>query len=99
MVRSIVLLILLFCSGTSSAFVSHGNVKIKEFVMWEGDSYALLILSNNAKCHMPLVDKQLYSFVLATYMAGRTVTMFCHDAGETINGYSDSHKLHRVNGV
>jgi hypothetical protein len=98
MFRIIAFFIFMLVSTSSHAWVfSGGNITIKELVQWEGSSYVLIILSNNNICHAPLADKELYTLILAMYMSGKTLTTYCHDSAETINGYLNSHKLHRLN--
>jgi len=99
MLRSFLFAITFFVSTASHAWVVSTEVTIKELVQWEGSSYVLVILSNNNMCHAPLTDKELYSFMLSLYMAGKKFTAYCHDGGETINGYNDSHKIHRINAM
>lgn len=99
MFRTIAFAFLIFFSTTSHAWVVNNSVTIKEIVQWEGSSYVLVILSNNNICHAPLTDKELYSFVLSMYLSGKKFTAYCYDAGETINAYANSHKLHRINGL
>ena len=89
----------MFASTISHAWVISSNVTIKEIIQWEGAGYVVIKLSNDNICHSPLADKELYSFVLSMYMSGKTFTSYCYDAAETINGYSNSHKLHRINGT
>lgn len=95
---NLVFVFLLLFSTSSHSWVTSSNVKIKSIVQWEGDVHALLVLSNNTQCYIPLSEKVLYSFALALYMSGKSTEMHCHDTPETINGYANSHKVHRIVG-
>jgi len=80
----------------SNAWEISVDVKIKELVQWEGSGNFLIILTDEKRCFGPLVDKELYSLVLALHLAGRSLTTYCHDAAQSFNGYQGVHKLHRV---
>lgn len=94
-----ILVILLTISTTSNAWVQSGNTKIREIVQWEMSDFALVMLDDNTRCHIPLTEKELYSLALSMYMSGKTLNVHCHDTPENINGYANSHKLHRLNGI
>ena len=100
MKKFIILIAILFSlfSSTSHAWVFTGNVTIEEVVQWDSNDYIVIVMSNTAKtkCHVPLVEKPLYSLVLSLYMSGKTFNAHCYDALIDINGYP-SHKLHRIN--
>jgi hypothetical protein len=98
MLRPIVFLAFMITSTLSHAWVVNSSVTIKEMVQWEGSGYVVTILSNNNICFAPLSDKELYSLLLGLYMSGKIFTAHCHDPAENINGYSNSHKIHRING-
>lgn len=97
--KKIMLIIALMVSVNSHAWQRSSSVSIKELVQWEGSSNALMVLSDGKRCYVPLTDKELYSFVLAVYMSGKLMDTYCHDQAETIGGYSNSHKLHRLNAM
>ena len=99
MFKNIIFIFVFFFSTISHAWVISSNVTIKELVQWEGAGNALIVLSNDKKCYVSLADKELYSFVLAMYMSGKSLTTYCYDEAEIINGYTESHKLHRLNGT
>lgn len=99
MKRSAMFLICLIFSIQAFAWVQSTNTTIKEFIQWEasdGSGYAVMILQTGVICHLPLKEKELYSFILSLYMAKKTFSVHCHDQELNIGGYP-SHKLHRIN--
>ncbi|MGI1677616.1 MAG: hypothetical protein K6L75_02710 [Cellvibrionaceae bacterium] len=87
----------MFASTSSYSWEVSEGVTINELVQWEGSSFLVVRLSSDNTYHAPLVDKELYSLILSLYMSGRSFTIYGYDLAENINGYGDSHKIHRIN--
>ena len=99
--KKIIALLCLMLSSQSFAWVQAGNVKIREFIQWEtpnNNGYVVFKFDdqNSTTCYVPLQEKELYSAVLAFYIAQKEVNIHCHDEKENKGGYN-SHKLHRIN--
>ena len=63
-----------------------------------GRDYTLLEFSSNSGlCRIPHAEKELYSFTLSLYLAGKKMNVVCYDTVEDPgnSGYP-SHKLHRI---
>lgn len=96
MLKSILFSILITFSSLSHAWIVSTDVTIKEMIQWEANDDAVIVLSNDVMCYIPLTEKQLYTFVLATYLAGKPFTSYCYDPIVDKHGYP-AHKLHRIN--
>ena len=88
-------------SNVTFAWVQNDNVTIENIYQFEAGinrDYAILEFSNNGpRCRVPFVEKELYSLALSLYMAGKTVSVVCHDSEEDPGGSTKpSHKLHRL---
>lgn len=96
MKRFLVLLTLVFSASCYSWDYSD-QVKIEALFQWEagGIESALIVLSNGKMCHVPTSDEELYSLVLALYMANKTIGIHCYDTTENI-GRFNSKKIHRI---
>jgi len=86
------LLFMSFSSFSNVAWQTSYNVTIKEVIQWEG-------ASDDKLCYTPLSNKELYSMVLSLYMSQKRLNLICHEAGENIGGYNNSHKIHRINAL
>jgi len=94
------LLLMSFSSFGNVAWQTSYNVTIKEVIQWEGaGGNVLLKLSDDKLCYTPLSNKELYSMVLSLYMSQKRLNLICHEAGENIGGYNNSHKIHRINAL
>ena len=82
-------------------WITSSNSIIVEIVQWEanvhGSPYAVMRLSDNTQCYVPLAEKELYALMLSLFMSGRQFSVHCYDEAIDIGGYA-VHKLHRVNG-
>lgn len=87
---------------SANAWVTADNVTIKSLVQFESGisrDYTIVEFSNGAMCRIPhsTTDKELYSFALALYMAGKKVWFHCHNTASDpgASGYN-THLLHRL---
>ncbi len=95
---SFCILILITSFSPTWAWVQSGNTTIDELVLWEGgeQGFAVLKLASGHNCYVPLIEKELYSLVLALHISGKTFNVHCHDEPVMVHGYS-THRLHRIN--
>ncbi len=95
------LVLLLFLSTPSFAWVSASNVKITKLIAWENlddDGPLHFEMSDGRWCYVPSGKKTLNSLVFTLYAAGRNIEYHCHDAADSSSGGSvpAAHKLHRI---
>jgi hypothetical protein len=83
-------------ASSAHAWVDIRAVTITSVIQWEGDQGVIVVLSNNVRCYIPPTDKQFISLAWLLYTTDRPADVICYDAGDNVNGYVDTHKLHRI---
>jgi hypothetical protein len=86
--------------GTAFALTPNGSVtKISDVVVWQDDITDVVILTDAGDtCNFnanATNGKNLLSVVLAFYLSGKTIRLYCNDPTANVNGYV-SHRLVRI---
>ncbi|SRR5260221_7248878 len=82
------------------AWTPNGSVTtIARVIVWQDDITDVVIeTAAGDTCNFnsnATNGKNLLSTVLAYYLSGKTIRLYCYDATTTVNGYV-SHRLHRI---
>ena len=83
-------------ANSAHAWMDIRAVTITSVIQWEENPNVIVVLSNNVRCYILSSDKQLVGLAWLLYTTDRPADIICYDTGENVNGYVDTHKLHRM---
>ncbi|MFK7886564.1 MAG: hypothetical protein AB8G16_06810 [Gammaproteobacteria bacterium] len=82
--------------NSALAWEYFNDVTIDKLIQWNGDGKAMVIFSDNNRCYSPVEEKAMYALLLAMYTSQQTIDAVCYDTAETLSGFTNVHKLHRI---